>query len=143
LTQADRPEAHLGLARYYYFGLGGSNDLERAFEHVWRCDLGANPQAALMAAEMYFVGAGTGRDLAAARLLFTDLANAGYPAGFLGLMRLEKTEGYRLRSLLAFFKGLFLTAKLAANDKDDDRLVGIGGRRGNFRADAFVPTHEH
>lgn len=137
LSQEEQPEAHLALGRYYYFGLGGERDFRRAFEHLRQVPLDKDPQVALMLGELYLLGLGVPKDLGKARQMFTSLAQSGVPVGFRNLFRLEKLEGHRFRSWLAFFRGLLAGVKMAVKDRDDPRLVGLRRNGGNFRLDGI------
>jgi len=138
LAQNDVPAPHLALARYYFFGLGGDCDFERAVGHLLDVSYVENPQAALMMAELYLVGGGVRKDLSRAKDLFSRLASSGYPAGFLGLRRVETAQGNVLRALVAHFRGLLLLIRIVARDKTDPHLIGTGGSHGNFRRDVVI-----
>jgi TPR repeat protein len=140
LSQEERPEGHLALARYQYFGLGGNRDFTGAFEHLLQVPLDRDPQVALMLGELYFLGLGVPRDLRKARAMFTWLAEAGLPIGFLNIFRLETAEGHLLRRWVAYFRGLWLGVRIVAKhgNRDHPLLVGLGRKGGNFRLDRLA-----
>jgi hypothetical protein len=140
LSQEERPESHLALARYDFFGLGGNRDFSRAFEHLLQVPLEHDPQVALMLGELYFFGFGVARDLTKARRMFSWLAESGFPAGFMNLFRLEKVQRNRFRSWVQFVRGMLLIVKIIARNegnRDHSLLVGLGRKGGNFRLDGL------
>ena len=140
LSQEERPENHLAVARYYFFGLGGNRDFLRTFEHLLQVPLEHDPQVALMLGELYFFGFGVARDLAKARQMFSWLAESGFPAGFMNLFRLEKARGSTFRSWVQFLRGMLLAIKIVGRNegnRDHPLLIGLGRKGGNFRLDGL------
>lgn len=58
LAKEDTPQVRRGLARYYYYGLGGTRDYSKALEHLERAAPDDNAEASLMLATLLVSGAG-------------------------------------------------------------------------------------
>lgn len=141
LSKEDHPLPRLGLARYYYFGLAGEHDFQRAFEHLKRSLPAQHPEAALMLGELLFVGAGVVRDIEQAEEWFLLAANAGYPSGYVGLSRVARAKGQVVRCLGLAWKAFALAARLRWKDAADKRLFGLGRRGGRFTLEGVVTKH--
>ena len=134
----DRPEPHLGLARYYYFGLGGHHDFQRVYEHLSVVPSEEYIEAALMMAELLFLGVGVKRDIARASQLFSLAAKHGYPLGLLGLGRVAKAQGDHWKSVLYSVRAFLASARLIWKNDNDVRLLGVGRRRGRLVLEKVV-----
>lgn len=136
-----------GLARYYYYGLGGAYDFKLAYEYLKDClecvsptqteavvriDIGA---CQIMMAELRFIGLGVPKDVEIARTLYSSAADIGYPAALIGLSRIAKEEKHYLQAILYFSRALRLAIKLVNENKDPPLLAGVGGKWQTFRRD--------
>jgi TPR repeat protein len=129
----------LGLARYYYFGLGGKRDLRLAYEHLSKADPEDNPEAALMMAELLYLGvAGVNPDISRAKQLLLSAADAGYPYAMLRLARIAKGDGRYMAFALLMLEGLLNALKLSWKNDKDARLLGMGGRHGRLVLEGVV-----
>lgn len=138
LAKEDRPEPNLGLARYYYHGLGGYRDFNLAYGHSRKAQSAGNQEAALMMAEMLLHGIGHARDLDASEKLFRGAAGAGYPFGLVGLARIQKARRQWLSSILYAVKAIALAARLTIRHRRSARLIGLGKKHGRLALDAVV-----
>lgn len=138
LSQCENADTHLDMGRYYYFGLAGKHDFDRAFRHLSQTDPDQNATAALMLGELYFCGLGTQKDWDKAKQLFASAARMEYPAAMVGTARILRAERRFFKAYATLIKAIQLTARIAWKDKHDDRLRGIGGKRGTYRRDAFA-----
>lgn len=134
LSQADHHLPHYGLARYYYYGLGGAYDFASAYRHLQRC-IDHKPIARLMMAELAFLGRGTPQDLGKAKELFLTAAKSGYPVAVLGLARVAKAEGRRLQTIIYAIRSMLMAIKLLSVDRNHSLLIGMGRRHGSFSRD--------
>lgn len=142
VLQGDNYLPHYGLARYYYYGLGGKYDFKLASEHlkicVERVPDNQRQDAAeiqIMMAELLLLGFGTHKDISTARRLFSAAALVGYPAAVMGLSRIERAKKHYFKALLYFFRTMHMALKLVIENKDHPLLAGIGGRHRVFRRD--------
>lgn len=88
-----------------------------------------------MMAELLCHGMGVKQDKENSKRLFQEAANSGYVAAFLGLISTSKLEKKHVGAIFYFFRALFAVVKLTIKDKNDPRLMGIGGQRGTLRRD--------
>lgn len=132
LSKEDRPELHLALARYYYYGLNGERDLKLAYEHLSRSRPELNPEAALMLAELLYLGLGAAPDIHRAKQLLLSAISAGYPYGMLRMARVARGEGRHLTFLLLLLRGLITAIRLSWKNDSDPRLIGMAGRHGRL-----------
>lgn len=148
LSQGGEFASHYGLATYYFYGLGDRYDFKLAYEHLKYCieyifpdqinsDAVINnvAQTQIMMAELLFLGLGTPKDVNAARKLFLEAAQVGYPAAVFGLSRIEIAEKHYIKAIQNFFRGLRMSIKLVIENKNHPLLSGIGGKYLNFRRD--------
>jgi TPR repeat protein len=138
LAKEDRPEPNLGLARYYYHGLGGYRDFRLAYEHSKRAQPASNYEAVLMMAEILLHGAGASRDLEAAEKLFRNAADAGYPFGLVGLAKIQKARSRWFSSAWYAARAIVSAAKLTIRDANSARLLGLGKKHGRLALDGVV-----
>lgn len=142
LSQEEQCSPHYGLARHYYYGLGGIFDYKQAFEHLQKSCLEDSPLAQVMMAELLWCGLGAPKDINAARVLFTSAVNAGYPAGLVGLRRMAILERKFIQATVYYFRSLFMAIKLVIKNKNHPQLVGIGGKWGDFRLKKMASTKQ-
>jgi TPR repeat protein len=133
LSQGEQPKTHYALARHYYYGLGGKFDYMQAFMHLKKSPMEHEPIAKMMLAELLGLGLGTQKDVPLADELFSSVANAGYPAGFIGLARIAIAERKFFKAFISTCRSLYMAAKLVITDKNHPKLVGIGGKYGQYR----------
>ena len=131
LSLSECAPPHEALGRYYYFGLGGYYDYRAAFEHLQRSD--QNAVVKIMTAELLAHGLGVHQDVERAKVLYRDAGKSGYPAAWLGLMSLEKSNGNYFQVAVYFVRSLVSIIRLILKDRGDPRLTGIGGSRGTLR----------
>lgn len=137
LSQEEHPKTHYGLARHYYYGLGGKFDYKLAFEHLEKSSPDKEPMAQIMMAELIGLGLGVQKDVALAKKLFSSVANADYPAGLVGLARIAVAERKFIQVIVYTFRGLYMAVKLVLKDRNHPKLIGIGGTRSLYRRDPF------
>lgn len=148
LSQGGGYASHYGLAIYYFYGLGDKYDFKLAYEHLKYCIeyvfTDRTQRAAvihniaeiqIMMAELLFFGLGTPKDTDAARKLFCEAAQTGYPAAILGLSRIEIAEKNYIQATFYFFRALRIAIKLVIENKNHPLLSGVGGKWQNFRRD--------
>lgn len=134
---------HFGLARHYYYGLGGKYDYKQAFEHLEKSCLEDTPLAQIMMAELLWCGLGVQKDVHAARELFNSAVNAGYPAGLQGLKRIAISERKFTQAVLYFFRGISMGIKLILKDSSHPQLAAAGGKWGDFRLNKLSSKKQH
>lgn len=132
LSQGGTSEPNARLAYYHYFGLGGTYDFRRAFDHLLRVDLKDDPEATLMMAELRANGLGTPVDLESARRLFQQLATLNYPIGHIGLARIAKQQHHWKAWFTHGLRGILLGINIIVKDKRDVRLLGLGKNQGHY-----------
>lgn len=132
LQHQEDENVRLGMARHFYFGLGGKRDLQRAHGHLMHVAPDRNIEAALMLAELELLGAGCTRDIKTARDLFSLAAKRGFPLGTFGLARVAKREGRHLIAAILALRYLVASIWLILRDQTDPRLLGIGRGRGRL-----------
>lgn len=148
LSQGGGYASHYGLATYYFYGLGDKYDFKLAYEHLKYCIeyvfadktqraalINNVAESQIMMAELLFLGPGTPKDIDAARKLFLEAAQVGYPAAVLGLSRIEMAEKNYIQATFYFFRALRMAIKLVIENKNHPLLSGIGGKWQNFRRD--------
>ena len=154
LSQGGGYESHNGLATYYFYGLGDKYDFKLAHEHLKYCieyvfidqtqrapvirNIARNQ---IMMAELLFLGLGTPKDINAARKLFSEAAQVGYPAAVRGLSRIEMADRHYIQATRLFFRAFRMAIKLGIENKDHPLLSGIGGKWQNFRRDRLRDTN--
>jgi hypothetical protein len=125
LVQGDRPEAHLGLARYYFYGLGGAKDHNRAKQHLERADPDRNPQAALMLGHLYHRSPQRPEDITRAKALYDIAAASGYPFAMMELANIYKSERRWLKAFKHRCAAITQLVRLRLSDERDVRLMGF------------------
>ena len=154
LSQGGGYASHYSLATYYFYGLGDKYDFQLAYEHLKYCIEYVFPeqvqiaavinnvaQTQIMMAELLFLGLGTPKDINAARKLFSEAAQVGYPAAVRGLSRIEMADRHYIQATRLFFRAFRMAIKLAIENKDHPLLSGIGGKWQNFRRDRLRDTN--
>jgi len=118
-------EAHLGLARCYYFGRGVTKDYCKAFDHYSAVEREKrNAVAYLMLGRMYQYGQCVKRDVIKAKVYFKKAYDLGYPMGLACLGFLEQESGNYIRGLYLRVKAGVLGYRIALRDRQDPRLRG-------------------
>lgn len=120
----DRPDAHLALGRYHFFGLSGHKDHFRALEHLQLASPLENPEAALMLANLYHMGEAISPDLNKAKSLYEVAVQAGYPFAMIQLARILKTENRLFSALRLRIRGIVQLARLRVVNEKDPKLIG-------------------
>jgi len=142
--------AHTALASYYYYGLGGQYDFQQAYRYLKYCidDVDLNIvqcnktkinilQTYIMLGELLFMGYGVKQDISQAKKYLLLAADAGFPAAYLGLSRIEKAGNYYIKSYLYYIVGYSKAIKLSLDKDNQQMLSGIGGKFRVFRRDGI------
>jgi len=126
LAKEERPEPHLGLARYYCYGLGGRKDYLKALEHLENASAQRNPEAALMLATLLAAGVDhIPPDIPRAKQYYEIARNAGYPLAMSRLSKIAFSEGRWITGIRLGIQGFILLVKLRLKDGNDPKLIGF------------------
>ncbi len=138
VDQQDQYLAHYGIAKYYYYGLGGVVDYEKAYSHLIKSvsdesfDGDQLTLAYVMLGELLWRGNGCKRDISLSREYFLTAVSLGYPAGLVGLKRIAKYEKKYISAFIFYIRSIILSIKLYASNREHPNLAGVGGRWGDF-----------
>ena len=120
------PNAELGLARIYYYGLGQLKDPGKAEEHLWRAEPDSCPEAALMLATLLEDSSHRPRRNAALAKRFYQIASrASYPLAMVKLARIASSERRWREAFGYLVKAVRLIVQLRLNDPRDSKLIGF------------------
>ena len=139
LTQHEQYLASYGIAKYYYYGLGGEINHKKALDYLLKSissesfDENQVPLAYAMMGELLWHGKGCAKDLMKSKEFFYKAVSLEYPAGYVGLMRVAVYENKYLSVFALYIKGIILSLKLYFSDSNHPQLAGIGRKWGNVR----------
>lgn len=126
LAKEDRVEPRLGLARYYYYGLGGTKDYKLAIQHLVNASPELKPEAALMLATLFYLGPEKSQiDIEKAKKYYRLACEAGYPLAMQHLSRIALSEGHLLEALRLGIRGIATLIRLRLNNDRDPKLIGF------------------
>jgi len=139
LSQHEQYLATYGIAKYYYYGFGGEKDYTKAFNYLSESissesfDENKVPLSYTMLGELLWQGKGCEKDLIISKEYFSKAVSLGYPAGYVGLLRVALYENEYFKAFFMYIKGIFLGLKLYFVDSNHPQLAGIGGKWGDIR----------
>lgn len=126
LAKEHRPEPCLGLARYYYYGLGGEQDYRKALTYLERSSPKEKPEAALLLATLLHLGvADIPKDILRAKEYYNIACQAGFPLAMVHLSRIEFSKGKWYRAICLGARALLSLVNLLRKNVRDARLTGF------------------